>query len=246
MRPTRLHRFFLLAALFAALASVRADEHKNSAQQTIAALVDDESELRGVPFPEVVRAATGKTIIPFVATNAIDRELLSKIGGALDRVLQDMNAPDAPAQKEERINEVSAHFERAIKDGLNRIAGFDCDWPKTAAGKVQHSGYPDLRLVDKTSGYIVYIDPKLYEQGSRGSSLRTFYFEPKKETNKILDDARHLVVGFEHGERKGGHWKFLRWELVDLSKFRVRLKAEFQGSNRDLYQSDAILKSSRE
>ena len=29
---------------------------------------------------------------------------------------------------------------------------------------------------------------------------------------------------------------FARWELIDLSEFRVRLKAEFEGSNADLYR----------
>jgi len=81
-------------------------------------------------------------------------------------------------------------------------------------------------------------------------------------TNKVRDDAVHYVVGFEQqpspgyglaGEpREGGSrspnaiWKFTRWELVDLSQFRVKLKAEFQGSNRDLYCQEAIVATSAE
>ena len=208
--------------------------------------MNDEIELKGIPFAEVVKAATGKAILPLNLTNEVDRALLAKISGALDAVLKRMNAPDSPAQKEKRINEVSAHFEKAMKAALNTVPGFVCDFPKTAAGNVQHSGYPDLRLVDKTSGRVIYLDPKLYERGSRTSSFRTFYFEPKKETGKILDDAHHLLVGFEHDGKKGGQWKFLNWELVDLSRFNVRLKAEFQGSNKDLYRAEAIVGSSRE
>ena len=30
---------------------------------------------------------------------------------------------------------------------------------------------------------------------SRASSFRTFYFEPKVATNKIRDDAVHLILG---------------------------------------------------
>ncbi len=41
-----------------------------------------------------------------------------------------------------------------------------------------------------------------------------------------------------------GGWKFTRWDVVDLARFRVRLKAEFQGSNRDLYRPEAIVGSS--
>jgi hypothetical protein len=39
-------------------------------------------------------------------------------------------------------------------------------------------------------------------------------------------------------------WKFTRWDLVDLSRFTVKLKAEFQGSNRDMYRPEAIISSS--
>jgi len=39
-------------------------------------------------------------------------------------------------------------------------------------------------------------------------------------------------------------WKFTRWDLVDLSRFTVKLKAEFQGSNHDLYRPEAIVAAS--
>ena len=100
-------------------------------------------------------------------------------------------------------------------------------------------------MVDAKTGRTVYLDPKLYEAGSRGSSFRTFYYEPKLETNKILEDGHHLLVGFEHRGKEQGSWQFSNWELVDLSKFRVKLKAEFQGSNRDLYRSENVVGSSR-
>jgi hypothetical protein len=87
---------------------------------------------------------------------------------------------------------------------------------------------------------------KLYVAGSRDSSFRAFYFEPKVATNKVRDDAVHLVVGFEHQPReKDGAWKFTRWDLVDLAQFKVRLKAEFQGSNRDMYRPEAIVATGR-
>jgi hypothetical protein len=126
-----------------------------------------------------------------------------------------------------------------------------CDFPLTVEGKVQRSGYPDLRITDLESKRVFYLDPKLYATGSRDSSFRTFYFEPKKSTNKVRDDAVHFVVGFEHAPREtaagspNAMWKFTRWDLVDLSRFTVKLKAEFQGSNRDLYRPEAIVASSK-
>ena len=38
--------------------------------------------------------------------------------------------------------------------------------------------------------------------------------------------------------------KVTGWDLVDLSQFKVKLKAEFQGSNRDMYRPEATVASS--
>jgi 5'-3' exonuclease len=43
-----------------------------------------------------------------------------------------------------------------------------------------------------------------------------------------------LLCGIEH-DGKEGQWTFTRFHLVDLSTLRVRLKAEFQASNAELY-----------
>lgn len=209
----------------------------------VKSVMSEEAELHGVPFGEVIRAATGRRILPVNVEDAATKELLARISGALDKVQARMNAADSPAHAERRINEVSAHFEKALLAALNEVPGFACDYPKTASGRTQRSGYPDLRLTDKASGRVVYLDPKLFEEKNRASTLRTFYYEPKRETNKVLDDAHHLLVGFAHSGRTDDRWRFVSWELVDLSKFRVRLKAEFQGSNRDLYQPDAVVRT---
>ena len=106
-----------------------------------------------------------------------------------------------------------------------------------------------MRIVDLETKRVFYLDPKLYAAGSRDSSFRTFYFEPKKTTSKVRDDAVHFIVGFQHEPRDGSSspssmWKFTRWVLIDLSHFNVKLKAEFQGSNRDMYRPEAIVATS--
>ena len=118
--------------------------------------------------------------------------------------------------------------------------GWACGIPKTSTGEEQRSGYPDLRLVLE-DGSVVYLDPKLHAADSRGSSLRTFYYEPKTTTGKVHDDARHLLVGVSHNQGQGGQLRFEGWELVDVSKIKVRLKAEFQASNRDLYREESVV-----
>jgi len=206
-------------------------------------LMEVRDELEGIPFSEVVRANTGKRLLPIDRQNAEDRKLVEKITGAIKRVMRRIADPEHEAHRQRRINEVSRFFEEALLEELNAVPGFECGFPKTAEGRVQRSGYPDLRLKDRESGRVVYLDPKLFQARSRNSSLRTFYFTPKVETNKILDDAHHLLVGFAHEGKVDGVWRFTHWELVDLAGFKVRLKAEFQGSNRDIYRDENIVAS---
>jgi hypothetical protein len=213
--------------------------------QLIPWLLDEDKQLRGIPFSEVILDTTGKKVLPFKVSNAVDQRVVKAISAACDETVNRMNTPESAIQNVDRINEVSSHFEDTLRELLNATPGLRCDFPLTADGKLQRSGYPDLRIVDVESNRVFYLDPKLYAAESRDSSFRSFYFEPKKATTKVRDDAVHFVVGFEHEPReKNAGWKFTRWDLVDLSRFHVKLKAEFQGSNRDMYRSEAIIASS--
>ncbi len=207
-------------------------------------LLQEKEQLTQLPFREVIFHATGKKVLALEQENEIDQRVLKQIGTVLDEVVAKMNAPDSPVQSAARINEVSGPFETMIRALLDGTPGLSCDFPKTSEGRVQRSGYPDLRLVDDASGRVYYLDPKLFADKSRASSFRTFYYEPKGPTNKVHDDAVHLILGFEHSARQAGHWEFTRWDIVDLATFTVRLKAEFQGNNRDLYRPEAIVGSS--
>ncbi len=222
---------------------VFAEEKPSAVRQLIPWLLDEDASLKGILFSDVISATSGKRVIPVDRKDAETARVLKKIAAALDTVLAEMNTTGSPAKKQKRVNEMSKFFEDSIMENLRGIEGFECTVPKTSAGHSQRSGYPDLRLVDKATGRIFYLDPKLYAKGSRRSSLRTFYFTPKRETNKVNDDAYHLIVGIEH-EKTGADVKFTHWELIDLSSFRVRLKAEFEGSNADMYREDAVVAGS--
>jgi hypothetical protein len=236
--------FALLFVIFTASASAQAKEP--AAAQFIPWLLEGKEHVKQVPFADVIRYATGKQVLAIKRDDPTDERVLKQIGSALDEVIKRMSEPSTPIQSYARINEVSGPFENLVRELLDRAPGLVCDFPKTEGEKVQRSGYPDLRLVDEASGRVYYIDPKLYAAGSRDSSFRSFYFEPKVATNKVREDAVHLIVGFEHAPRQAGHWEFTRWTLVDLSSFQVRLKAEFQGSNRDMYRPEAIVATSAE
>ncbi len=198
-----------------------------------ALLAGDLSE-REFQFSLVTEAVSGKRMVPLGAQSFGER-VIGHLGAVLAQVIQEMNAPNSAIKGLRRINEGSRYFEDRILEILDEIEGISCAIPNTVGGKAQRSGYPDLRIVDEVSGEVYYLDPKLMERGSERSSLRTFYFEPKVETSKILDDATHLLVGIEH-DGNDGDWSFLGYRLVDLASLKVRLKPEFQTSNRGIYE----------
>ncbi len=205
-------------------------------------MVLEQSSTSDVPFREVIAAVTGHQILPVDRSKDEDRVLIETITKAIGDSIDELNRPDSPARQESRINEVSRHFETALQRSINAVPDFACEVPKTSEGKAQSSGYPDLRIVHHPSGRVAYLDPKLVNENSVESSLRTFYYTPKTTTSKVLEDAHHLLVGIEH-DGEVGIWQFTGWKLVDLYDFRVRLKAEYQASNRDLYRDALILES---
>lgn len=217
---------------------------KSQIDQLIPWLLGEDRQLNGILFADVIMAATGKRVLPIDPRSETDQRALKRITTALDETLRRMNAPDNPVQSVGRINEMSSHFENSLRELLNAAPDLKCDFPRTSDGRIQRSGYPDLRIVDPATERVYYLDPKLYAIGSRESSFRTFYFEPKVATNKVRDDAVHLIAGFEHEPKKEGRWNFTRWDLVDLAQFRVKLKAEFQGSNHDIYRPEAVIATS--
>ncbi len=238
LRP--LIRFVLLLA--AAVAPAAAQDAP-APDDALIRTVLEQSSREDVSFRSLVESVTGHRVLPLDRAAETDRAILDAVGVALDKALALLNAPDSPVKQERRINEASRHFEVALERFLNEHPDFECSVPVTANGTRLASGYPDRRLLHRPSGRITYLDPKLVEAGSLGSTLRTFYFTPRTETNKIRDDAHHLLAGILHDGRTGD-WSFLGWKLVDLHGFQVRLKAEYQASNKDLYREDLILRSS--
>jgi len=217
-----------------------------SPEPTVESLVEQVSAGDGtftdVSFATLIETSTEHTILPLDPSQPIDAEILAAIRQALTETLTKFNRPDSVTNSESRINEASAHFEEGIRHVIEEQPGFSCDYPRNAEGNLQRAGYPDLRIVHQASGRVAYLDPKVVKTGSFDSSLRSFYFTPKVQTGKVLDDAHHLLVGIEH-DGNTGRWKFLGWHLVDLTEFKVRLKAEFQASNRDLYRPELIVES---
>ena len=219
---------------------------KSAVDQLIPWLLDEKQALRGIAFSQVIFDTTGKRVLPVDLKSDLHAKVIKQISAALTEAVRRLNLPDNRVHRVARINEVSSQVEDMLRELLNATPGLSCNFPHTSEGKVQRSGYPDLRIVEVASKCVFYLDPKLYAAGSRDGSFRTFYFEPKIATSKVHDDAVHLIAGLEHEPRKDGQWRFTRWDLVDLSHFQVKLKAEFQGSNHDMYRPEAIVATSSE
>jgi hypothetical protein len=230
-----------LSPFFAAPAA----KENAAAAEAVRAVMQAEPVLREVRLREVIAAAAGREVLDFQPdTNPADAAARDHITAAAEKLRLFLNAAESPVRGLRRINEASRHVEDKLVTLLN-TGGFTCAYPKTRAGETQRSGYPDLRLVHRESGRVYYLDPKLYEASSESSTLRTFYYEPKELSGKINDHACHLVLGIAH-DGNDGAWKFTAWRLADLYDFRVRLKAEFHASNRDLYRDEFTVSRSKE
>jgi len=236
MPPTRQVLFLAFTGLIVSALPIQSGEAKSDSAVLIEWLLQDGRDLKGIPFSEVLSATTGKDILPV----APDAPWLQRLGAVLDRTLTAMNDTSHPIHSVGRINEASRFIEDQLMAECNKEPGWSCGIPRTSAGEEQRSGYPDLRLVLEDQS-VVYLDPKLFARGSKTSTLRTFYYEPKTTTSKVHDNARHLLVGVQHNGGEGGQIRFEEWDLVDVSKIKVQLKAEFQAANKDLYRSDTIL-----
>jgi len=128
LRPVRL----FVAANFLAAAAVIAQ--KPPVDSLIPWLLQEDAQLRGIPFGEVIFDATGKKVIPFDAQNETDQRVVRQITAVLDEVVRRLNAPDSVIQGIPRINEASSHFEDTMRELLNAVAGLSCDFPRTAEG----------------------------------------------------------------------------------------------------------------
>ena len=142
--------------------------------QLIPWLLNEDRQLRGIPFSELILATTGRKVLPFEANNAVDQRVAKAISAACDETMKRLNAQDSAIQNIDRINEVSSHFEDTLRELLNATPGLQCDFPLTVEGKIEGSGYPDSRITDLKSKRVFYLDPKLYAPGGLDSSFRTF------------------------------------------------------------------------
>jgi len=194
--------------------------------------------LKNIPFPIVIKAISGYSVVPFNSSDKKDRVLLEKLVRALSKATKTANRTGIFAN---RPNEVGNHIEPFVRDALNEL-GMKATIPTTSEGKHQSAGYPDVEMRE-SDGRVTYLECKTHSLKSEDSSFRAFYLQPS-ENFKVTADARHLLVGFEiKEEKRNGKNAYVpvRWRLYTLDNLRVQVKHEFNASNKDIYQKEALL-----
>jgi len=185
-------------------------------------------------FQKVIEETCEVYLLEYDPGNPAHRAIRAAIVEASEIVRRELSKKGSALREKRRVNEASRFFEDALLAEIDGRAALSCRIPRNSEGKEQRSGYPDLRIEHLESGTVAYLDPKLFEEGSRDSSFRTFYYEPSKRI-KVNEDALHFLVGFPH-DGKSQEWTFGTPDIVDLSKLTVNLKTEFSASNRELYR----------
>ena len=211
----------------------------------IAILQAQNLDRRRFSFARVIEQSSGHRVTPFDSDNPASSIILEAIRGAADQAMKIHSEEGSALRSLRRINEGSRCFEETLRAHIDAHRSLFCSIPETVEGKEQRAGYPDLRIEHVESGTVAYLDPKLYEEKNRYSTLRTFYYNVGSiSSSKITEDAHHLLLGFSHDGAEG-EWTFLDWELLDLSTLETGLKAEFHASNRDLYSNQSTIARSR-
>lgn len=179
-----------------------------------------------VTFQKVVKESSGFIVIPFDATDELDKELVRSLGTILGKSLKTLTNTRSRLQGN-RVNEVGRRIEELLVNELNK--------PPLTVKKLGSSGYPDIEI--SHMGRIIYLEMKTSSLDEK-SSFRYFYYTDGK---KIKCDARHLLLDISVREENPHYWKIEKWALSDLSGLRLHLKCEFNATKSDLLDNEARL-----
>lgn len=198
------------------------------------ALAELTKPAKQIPFREVILATTGHRLLRFETNKpahaALHRKLAQAASTAAAKARQQgLFAP--------RANEAGNSMQSVVEDAMKE-AGLEVRTPRTASGRAQSTGYPDLEIAGDPP---CYLELKTYSATTANTTQRSFYFSPS-ENPKVTRDALHLLLAFQlERTERDGRTVFLpvHWKLITLQDLEVDLKFEFNQSNRGLYGKDA-------
>ena len=189
-------------------------------------------------FRDVINAATGYKIIPFDDnSNQILEEIRSWLDGNLSELsnLIEMDYVGRP-------NELGNYLERVLMARLDESLNFSVEMPRTEQGHKQAVGYPDGIIVDQRRDLVAYFDVKIFQEKTRKSTLRSFYYQPTNQS-KISHDAPHFLVGFvvdSLGDNNRSPFIIKDYEIVDIYDL---IKVENNDKHRHHWAYDSNISS---
>ena len=197
---------------------------------------------------DVLRAATGKNVLPIDPVNPADAAVIAKLGNVMDRVLPGMNKPESAAHAVGRTDEVAAFFEDALRAFAATVPGWSCPpAPDDAAVSALHTpaGFPAVRVLDAASGKSYYLGVALYSTGGREGAARALQVQPADAAATMTGDGSCLLVAIETNGKTGKEIAFLNWELLDLTKLSVRVATTFEATQGDVHPPGSVLNDGR-
>ena len=165
-----------------------------------------------VKFSKLIESQTGYKVLP------VTDDIVEAIKPLIKQAIVNYNAGSV---FQGRVNEFGNHMETVLRN--TDVIRFTR--PVKNNGKKQSSGYPDLKFFNNI---VVYPEVKVFTAGSDKNAMRSFYLST---FDKITSDAAHVVIGFEHIDKKlTGNF-----HIVDMLDKTLSVKIEFACGNKDLY-----------
>jgi hypothetical protein len=190
------------------------------------------STLDNILFSDLVAATSQYRVLPIDEKNPQDQELIQLLVKSANKYIALVKRRNIRLRSD-RINDVGKNIEEVFLEELK----------KTELQSVEllgSSGYPDMKIID-SYGRVVYIESKVVSK-DWDSTQRSFYYTSGK---KINSDGHHLLIAWDLLEEDDKYWAVTGWKLCDLSKLPIKVKIEFNSSNRAIYQEDSILAASK-
>jgi len=207
------------------------------------------SAFEGVSFPVIVESSTGYKVLSIDKER--DRDLIEDLSTIARMITEEYNK--TPITRDTYKSVINKEPNAFRSNEVGRILEYEIynvyeKYKDTSKFKViseiqplKQVGYPDLKVIEK-GGRVSFIDIKATTRPKVGSP-RDFYYSTKSKTlQKIDSDGFHLLLGFIIKEIEPGKFITVGWKLVDLSKIKVSIKAEFNADNLEIYKPEAIIK----
>lgn len=180
--------------------------------------------LTQVKFPLLVKVSTGLDVISIDPQSDFDKSFISNMKVKL---IASLKAIEKSGQyfRGTRINDVGSQIESYIVHQLNA--------PPFTVRQLGQKGYPDTELIFNNE--TIYMELKT-SGNNLESNYRYFYYSTGR---KIKKNARHILLSILAHSSDQGYWTVKSFILSDLSRLKVKLKAEFNSSKKELMEEDA-------